>query len=278
LPDISHLRERRKLARDLRAARAAAGLTGSRLAAELGWAQSRVSRIETGTIFPTPDDIRAWAAAVNAVPKPLLEQRQRAEAEYASWARQGSGARKQASIGALEEASKRIAKFQPVLIPSQVRTAEFAAELLRLPLGPLTWGEDQEGVDRMVAAQLDRQRVLYRPGKRVQVVVLEAALRTRTVSPEAMAGQLDRLLAIGGLPSLEFGIIPTAAQVPVYPLSGFVIFDDHLVSVETLTGEQRISEPAEVKAYLEAFDLLNTAAVHGREATELVRAALAEFM
>ncbi len=54
-----------------------------------------------------------------------------------------------------------------------------------------------------------------------------------------MAGQLHRLaiVALGNVPSLDFRIVLASRPVPVFPLSGVVIFDDHLVSIETLTGE-----------------------------------------
>src|SRR5258708_36876740 len=98
----------------------------------------------------------------------------------------------------------------------------------------------------MSASRMSRQQILYQPGKRIQVVILEAALHIRLVSPRAMAGQLDRMLALDGLASLDLGIIPAAAIVPVYPMSGFVIFDSSLVVVETIGGEGFITRPCEV--------------------------------
>jgi transcriptional regulator with XRE-family HTH domain len=279
LADISHLRERRRLAEQLRSAREGTGLSGNRFAEQLGWPQSRVSRIETGAIFPSEDTVLAWAQAAGTDPEPLLAQRERAAAEYASWKQQGTGAAKQVSIGQLERASEVVAKFQPVVIPSQLRTAGYSSEFLRLSLGPMTWGQDEAGVAAMVSAQMDRQKILYEPGRLFRIVVLEAALTTRLVSVPTMAAQLDRLLAVvtGGLPSLDFRVIPFGALVPVFPMSGFVIFDDHLVSIETLTGEQRLSDPDEVKAYREAFGMLYEAGVGGREAGAIIRSALARL-
>jgi transcriptional regulator with XRE-family HTH domain len=279
LPDTSHLPERRKLAGQLKDAREATGMSGSRFAEELGWPQSRVSRIETGTTFPSEEHIRAWAGAVKGDPAGLLAQRERALAEHASWKEQGTGAAKQVSISQLEHASEAVAKFQPVVIPSQLRTMAYAGEYLRLPTGPMAWGQDEAGVNAMVAAQMQRQQILYEPGRLFRLVVLEAALTTRLVSPATMAGQLDRLLAVtlGGMPSLDFRIVPADRPLPVFPLSGFVIFDDHVVSIETLTGEQRISEPDQVTRYLRAFELLHSAGVGGREAGALIQAALARL-
>lgn len=279
MPDISHLRERRRLAEQLRAAREGTGLSGNRFADLLGWQQSRVSRIETGTQFPNEDDVRAWARAAHVDPGPLLERRERAASEYASWKQQGTGAAKQVSTGQLERASEVVAKFQPAVIPSQFQTAGYASEFLHLPLGPMTWGEDEAGVAKMVGARMERQKILYEPGRLFRIVILESTLTTRVVSVPVMAAQLDRLLAVAvsGPPSLDFRIIPSGALVPVSPMTGFVIFDDHLVVVETLTGEARFSGPDEVKAYREAFELLYEAGVGGREAGALIRSALARL-
>lgn len=279
MPDISHLRERRKLAEQLKQARESTGLSGNRFAHELGWPQSKVSRIETGETFPSEEYIRDWAAASRADADALLAQRDRALVESASWKEQATGAGKQVSISQLERASKIVAKFQPVVIPSQLRTMGYAAEYLRLPLGPMAFGQDDAGIDAMVNAQMQRQNILYEPGRLFRIVILEAALNTRLVSPAAMAGQLDRLVTVtlGNAPSVDLRIVPADRPVPVFPLSGFVLFDDHLVSIETLTGEQRISDPDLVKIYSQAFDLLHSAGVGGRAAGGLIRAALARL-
>jgi transcriptional regulator with XRE-family HTH domain len=260
--------------------REATGMTGVAFAQRLGWHQTRLSKIETGRQFPTTDDIAAWAHAAGAEPGALLDQRERARAEHQSWAEQyrraGSAAAKQASIGGRYESAAHVAKFQPVMIPSQIQTYQYAAELLRAPSGPGAFGASEDDIERMAEARMARQQVLYKPGKRIEVVILEAALRTRLVSPAAMAGQLDRMLALTGLTALDLGIIPAATIVPVYPTSGFVIFDSDVVVVETLGGEDEINDSDEVTKYVEWFGLLYRAAVHGREAAGLIRAVLDE--
>ncbi len=277
MPD-DHKIERAKLAEALRAMREATGLTGIAFAQRLGWQQSRLSKLETGRQFPSADDIRDWAQAAGADPAGLLDQLARARFEHTTWAeayrRSGGAAANQASIGARYESAAHVAKFQPVVIPSQIRTAEYASEYLRSASGPRAWGTSDDEIEKKVAAQMTQQQILYRPGKRIQVVILEAALHTRLVSPRAMAGQLDRMLALEGLPSLDLGIIPAATLVPVYPLSGFVIFDSELVEIETIGSQNSISDPDEVTRYVEWFGLLAAAAVHGREAAGLIRAAL----
>ena len=48
---------------------------------------------------------------------------------------------------------------------------------------------------------------------------------------------------------------------------------DDVVVLETLTGEQRISDPDEVGIYLRALDSLHEAALFGGEAVALIRRA-----
>src|SRR5260370_6434589 len=151
------------------------------------------------------------------------------------------------------------------MIPSQVQTAEYAGELLRSPSGPRAWGASDDELEGMVAARMARQQIRCQPGKRIRVVILEAALHIRLVSPRAMAGQLDRMLALDGLASLDLGIIPAAAIVPVYPMSGFVIFDSSLVVVETIGGEGSVRDPDEGHPHLGWVGGFHPSALRGRE-------------
>ena len=119
---------------------------------------------------------------------------------------------------------------------------------------------------------MERQQVLYQHGKRLQVVMLEAALRTRVVAPGTLAGQLDRLTAVAGLATLELGIIPFEAHVPVFPLSGFRLYDD-LVIVESIVGEQQLAEADDIARYEKYLET----SVTGDEARRLITAAAADL-
>jgi len=284
MPDTP-LRSRRNLAASLRTMRAGTGLSGNQFAARLGWLQSRVSKLETGKQFPTENDIRAWGEAASAPPdalRDLLGQLERARVEYAThgenYRTAGNAAANQARYRELYESSAQITKFLPLMIPSEIQTAEYARELLRLPSGPPLWEATEDEIDAMLTARMQRQQILYDPGRQTKLLILEAALRVRLVSPEAMTGQLDRMLALaGGLPSLELGIVPSTVRLPVYPHSGFAIFDDSMVIVELIGGEHQDNDPAAVARYVRCFGLLHEVAVYGHEARHLIRRALDEL-
>jgi transcriptional regulator with XRE-family HTH domain len=275
----AYQRERRRLAEALKALRVGAGLSGARLAEILGWQQSKVSKIETRKQLPTEEDIAAWVGAAGGSPETaseLLGALRGARVEYAAWkdAYRESGADGvQAGIPEIEAASARIAEFQPALISGLLQTAEYAQELQHLPCGPLSYGRNEDEVARMISERMERQRILYQPGRQVQVVMLEGALRARVVSAETLAGQLTWLISAIGLPSLELGIIPFKAAVPVWPTAGFRLYDD-LVIEEAVEGENQVADPEIIARYEKDFGLLREAAIRNRDAVPVIQRSL----
>jgi hypothetical protein len=81
----------------------------------------------------------------------------------------------------------------------------------------------EEGVDAAVAARMQRQSVLWDQGKTFDFVMCEAAFRMLLRPPAEMAGQLDRLLTVIGLPNVTLGIIPFGRELPIAPMVGFLI-------------------------------------------------------
>ena len=207
----------------------------------------------------------------------LHENLRDARVEHAAWKdtfHATGAAGTQAEIGAIESGSTRIAEFQPALVPGLLQTADYARDFLHLPCGPLSFGRDENDLEQMIANRIQRQQVLYQHGKQVQIILLEAALRTRVVSAAVLAGQLDRLTAVAGLSTVELGIIPFEAAVPIFPLSGFRLYDD-LVIVESIVGEQQLADADDVARYEKYLELLREAAKTGDEATAVIRQALA---
>jgi hypothetical protein len=89
--------------------------------------------------------------------------------------------------------------------------------------------------------------------------MLDGAIRARVVSVPTLVGQLNLLLAVIGLPTLELGIIPFEAAAPVFPLSGFRLYDD-LVIAESIVREQRLAEADDVARYEKYLELLRDTA------------------
>ena len=265
--------------------RTSAELSGNALARRMGVVQSRVWKIEHGTLMPGGEDITAWANAVghDELAGELLEMLAGARSEQAfstAFRRKGGAAAYEDRVRAVEERSARIGEFEVTVIPGILQTADYARELLAVASGPRAWGSDDADVEEKITRRLRRQEVLYGRDKRIQVVLSEAALRVLVTTPKTMAGQLDKLLAVSRLPAVELGVIPFSQRIPAYPIGGFRVYDDDLITVESIAGEREFTadtDPEEVATFLGAFGALREAAVTGEEARRLIAAAAASL-
>ena len=112
--------------------------------------------------------------------------------------------------------------------------------------------------------------------KRFRFVVTEAALHARIGPPAVQRGQLDRLLVLMNLDTVELAVIPLTARLPFVMHHGFSIEDEDLVLVETFSAELQLRDPDDVALYAKIFDALWGVAEAGERAAELVRRMAAE--
>lgn len=274
---------RARLAARLRALRAAAGLSGNRLAQQLDWPQPRVSKLETGKQIPTEADLDAWLTATGARNEQAAELAvllSAARIEYATWRgvlrTAGGLAGRHAERAVWEAATTCIAEYQPAMIPGLVQTTAYARALLTSSLASAMEITEADA-DALVAERIKRQGILYQPGRTIEVILNEGALWNTPGTVAVLQGQLDRLISFAELPSLEFGVVPRNVPIPIAPLACFAVYDNEFVLVETLTGEQRLDDPDEVDIYIKAFDQLRAASVTGPEAIALIRHVIDEL-
>ncbi|MGW4772119.1 helix-turn-helix domain-containing protein [Nocardia sp. NPDC004278] len=258
----------------LRELRLNSGLTGTELANLAGWHQTKVSKIEYGKTKPTDADVRTWCVHTNSVDQvpDLIATVRNIEASYLEWRRvlgTGTKRRQQASIK-LEAETQLMRWYEPVLIPGLLQTAEYAEEIMR---NVIEFQGIPNDLEDGVSKRMERQQILYQRKHRFHFVIGEQALRTTVGDDRIMTGQLDRLLAVLGMPRVLFGIVPAETRYQV-PISNFIMFDDRTVMVENVTAELTITQPREVATYGRAFHVLAKQAVRGNAARSLISAAL----
>lgn len=278
-PSSSAKQAQQALGIRLRGLRKDAGLTGRELAAATEQHYTRVSKIENGVQAPTDQDIRKWChvcSADNQGPD-LIATLRAVESAYLEF-RQQSRAGMKRVLGAHTlkryQKTKAFRIYEHNVIPGMFQTAEYAAAMLSFWVKFLGTPND---VEEAVAVRMERQQVLYRSGKRFVAILEEQALRTWFGTAETQAGQLGRLLELMSLPNLSLGIIPLMTERLAAGSTGFWIFDDSLVALETPTASIEVTQPQEVQLYARMFEALKTAAVYGREARSLVVAVLSEL-
>jgi hypothetical protein len=163
--------------------------------------------------------------------------------------------------------------YEPALIPGILQTAQYAAAVIG---SFLEFSQAATDLNEAVAARMEWQKIIYADHE-FQVILEEQALRTRAGDPEVMAGQLDRLLAVMSLPTVNLSIIPSGAERKVMPSGGFLIFDDEMVQAETVSAELTVTQPQEIALYVRRFALLRHSAVSGREARAFIHRALSDL-
>lgn len=255
----------------LRELRTEAGLNGKDTAERLGWQRSKVSRLENGRQTATADDLTAWAHAVGAPSQaPDLHSRLRGlESQQRSWRRQLSEGHRavQDRYVAEYQAIVTMRGYEATVIPGLFQTPEYARHLL---LGNALLMQSPRDTDVAVQARMKRQEVLYQAGRLFRVLIWEGALYARIGPSPVMASQLDRLVGLIGMSTVELGVVPFGAPLVLTPKHGFWIFDEERVIVETINTELQFESADDVALYRRVWDGLDSGAVYGAQAHRLI--------
>ncbi|SDG05141.1 Helix-turn-helix domain-containing protein [Sinosporangium album] len=265
------------LATRLRRLREHARLTGKELAERMAWQPSKVSRIENARQNATEADVAAWAHAVQAdeaVAGELIALAAGLHEQSDSWRhRQRAGlAVLQENIRDVEGRTRLFRVFEPGLVIGLLQTAEYARHIFSKVKRVRS---EPDEVDAAIRVRMQRQEILYDRSRTFRFLMPEAVLYYRLAPTDVMLGQLDRLLAVGTLANVEFGIIPFQTELPAAPVDGFWIYDDDLVSVPTRTKDLMLRDAEDVGFYSQAFEELRRAAVFGEDARAIVVRVLA---
>ncbi|WP_330254337.1 DUF5753 domain-containing protein [Nocardia sp. NBC_00565] len=135
------------------------------------------------------------------------------------------------------------------------------------------YGDPPNDLEPGLGARLERQQVLYRGNHRFYFIISEQVLRTRVGTPDVMLEQMDRLLTAMSLPRVVLGILPDESEFRA-PTHSFIMFDNRMVQVETISAELTITQPGEIVLYEKAFQALTEQAIHGQNARAMIAAAM----
>ncbi|MCQ8769143.1 helix-turn-helix domain-containing protein [Streptomyces telluris] len=272
--------QREALGARLRGLRKDAGFkSGRAFAAATGWQESKVSRIENGRQNASEDDIRTWCEKTDAEDQiaDLIATVRHIDELWLEWRRQlasGAALRQQKAIPVYSK-TKVFRIWHPTLIWGGLQTADYAAETFKQVINYYGIPDDMAAA---VAKRLERQKYLHQGDRIFNVLLAEQALYSNFGGPDVMLGQLDRLLAIIGLPRLSLGVIPRSAPLHIWPGNSFSMFDDRLVLVETYSAEFSVTQPREIALYAKAFMLLKASAVYGDRARALIMQAMQHYV
>lgn len=261
--------ERDELSRLLRHLRNQAGLGGRELAARAGFGQSKLSKIETGLLLPTHDDVEAICRAAEATAAQRdaaldLATAARGEIESARIILRRGAYRKQQQVARIEAQTRLHRSFDLGAVIGLLQTPDYMQQVFVRRLSP---GDQAKAID----ARRNRQQILNDPGKRFELVMTEGALRWRVSSGARMAAQIEHIAEVSRLPNVSVGVIPWMRQAHVLPGHEIHLYDEWLAIVAIETATATIEDPRDIAIYVELFTELASLADFGEAAAPLLR-------
>ncbi|MFH9550989.1 Scr1 family TA system antitoxin-like transcriptional regulator [Streptomyces sp. NPDC017435] len=183
----------RALGARLRSLRAEAGLTGAVLAQRAGVGQPTVSKVENGRMVPSGDVLGRLSRALDLDESNTREVRDLLVAvEAAPDAVEVSD--EEAPAGAVLDDAVRSARlvrsFQCLVLPAMLQSAEYARHVFASAPN-----STPEAVGRAVAARVERQSLLYEPGRESAFAPWRRSSRTgwtRSSSPTSRRSSTSR--------------------------------------------------------------------------------------
>ncbi|MFG3499029.1 helix-turn-helix domain-containing protein [Streptomyces sp. NPDC047928] len=270
---------RRKLGEELRGLRLAAGLTSREAARLVGWHQSKVSRIETGTSGVTHVDVTRLLDAYGVDDlrlRALLETLAgAADGSRTGWwhAYRGVIPQQYRDFISLEAQACAARTLETSVVPGLLQTPAYARAVTRAALE----GLPTQTVDSLVRVRIARQEVLRgeRP-LRLEAVVDEAVLRRQVGGPGVMREQLRALLEPARLPHVRLQVLPFATGGYVGLSGSFVIFsfpnisDLDVVVLDHLTSSLYLERTEDLEAYGAAFRTMQAHALTPEDSLDLI--------
>lgn len=266
---ISPYVRRLRLAAELRALRAEAGLTHQQLAAKIGQSRAQISRLENGHVVDQNDVMKILEALdVEGERWTGIMTIAREAGERGWWESNRFMGDRQARCANLEAGASAIREYQMTFVPGLLQTPDYtrARADAEQVTGPIDYRPD-----KAVEARLGRQRMLRRPaGPDYAVIIDEAAIRRRAAPAEVVKAQLYNLTAtVNGTRNITLRVLPVEADVEGYgvPRSAFSIYryadDPTVVTVDTVTDDlvlTDLTDGQDVKLYEDLYDRLTAAA------------------
>jgi transcriptional regulator with XRE-family HTH domain len=267
---------RRPLGAELRRLRDKSGRTVADVAREMGWSESKLSRIETASIGVRAADLDRLLKmyTVDSAERSRLRAMAVQARQKAWWVVYGDALPNayETYIGFEAEAAA-IFTYQAQVVPGLLQTDEYANAVTQID-GIF---DDPAVISQRVAVRMARQAVLTRdPPPKLWAILDEALLHRPIGGPAVMRRQLLRLVEAAERPTITIQVLPFAAGAHRSLAGSFVILEfpnasDHpLVYSEGMTGGVFRSKAEELRAYLMSFESLRAASLGPEESVELI--------
>ena len=201
---------RRELGQRLRGLRTDKGMTVAEAAAQVGFSQSKLTKIELAQAVATRDEVLKMLDVYDETDtgqQAVLMAMVRAGARKEWWESRHALPPKFGSYLGLESIASALQAYETTLVLGLLQTSDYARALLGAERPELLPHE----IDRLVDLRMRRQEILTRadpPPPTLWSVMDEAVLRRRVGGRETMYAQLQRLIERSELPNVTLLVMP----------------------------------------------------------------------
>jgi len=241
--------------------RRAKNLTGGQLGDLVSMSQPKISRLERGIGSADPEDVGRIAEALGADDDQvahLKELAERAQTRPPDWLPNSSRlASRQRDVARWEADARTFRLFQTAVIAGPLQTSGYARAVLSSLQSLLSPGIDtaaNAAVPEAVSARVRRQEVLADQTKTFHFVMAETVLSNRIAAPEEMPAQIGRLRDVAKQGNVTIAMIPADRRWEIPPIHGFLLLDDHTVTVDLFNNGFTSHSPADARFYRDVFD------------------------
>ncbi|WP_394296862.1 helix-turn-helix domain-containing protein [Nocardiopsis lucentensis] len=268
--------EQRRLAAELRHMREAAAMTVEEARAALDWSSGRLNHMEGGR--HSVPDVSALKALMDVykVTDPVRREALlalRRQARTKPWWKQYEDILDDGFISFEARASK-ISAFHPIVVPGLLQTPEYAAASARASLA-----RTEAEIERIVAARMERQKILDEPdAPEFRCVIDEAVLLRLAATPDLAQGQIRRLVDVAdSVNGVTLQVLPIGVGLHGCMHGSTVILDyaderdPSVVYLETRGHGVYLTEPSQVADYRSALDDVAADALSKAATVELLR-------
>lgn len=257
------------------------------VAGELGWSESKLSRIESGRLGISVEDLDVllgrYCVKDQGLRTYVASLRRRGNVRgWETDIRSVVSAMHADYIGYESDASDTY-NAQTTLIPGLLQTYDYAAAVFSQHAPEMS----EEVKNERLAIRDRRRQAFDRPNPLVfWGVISESAFRHAVGGPDVMAAQLEHLLTLAKEHpgTINIHVLPESSESHAALFGPFVIlsfpeqWEPDVVYLEGLTGTRFLEEPEEVRAYSRLFNrLMMSESLRGDDSLKLIESHLKNY-
>jgi transcriptional regulator with XRE-family HTH domain len=261
------------LGRELRKALMAADFSQQNMAARLGCSETRLSRIVTGRVDVTSEEVAALLALCGVVGerRDFLVRMAR-ERSITAWGKR----EQQAVLRSLRWDAESVVEYAAVALPELLWTDAYAEAVISRMIGV----QDDEIAGLVGTVNNDNAMLNRSQAPDYEVILSEAALHLTVGSKQIMCEQLYQLLRHSMRPGITIRVVPLSVGAHAGLRGAFCVVtrpDLVVAAIEEVLSIRFVDNAEDVQVYAAIMDKLRAVALKPAESRDLISTIVDEY-